>query len=54
MMKMYKLKLLSKEDLAQTLRACQASQNEMKSKDRDDACAFIREIKEMEGHTNNN
>ena len=33
----FKDKLLSKEDLTKTLRAFQASQNEMKSKDRDDA-----------------
>ena len=35
LMNAYKEKLLSKEDLTQILRACQASQNEMKSKDRD-------------------
>jgi len=35
----YKEKLLSKEELTQTLRACQASQNEMNSKDRNDARA---------------
>ena len=34
------LNLLSKDDLTQTLCACQASQNEMKSKDRDDARAI--------------
>jgi len=33
----YKAKILSKEDLTHTLRAYQASSNEMKSKDRDDA-----------------
>ena len=33
--KAYRQKLISKEDLAQTLRAHQASQNEMKSEDRD-------------------
>ena len=33
-------KLLSKDELAQTLRAHQASLNEMKSKERDDAIAF--------------
>ena len=37
LMKAYKAKLLSKEELSQTLRAFQASTNEMKSKDRDDA-----------------
>ena len=37
LMKFYKAKLLSKEDLAQTLRDFQSSNNEMKSKDRDDA-----------------
>ena len=39
LMSAYKEKLLSKEDLTQTLRACQASQNEMKSKDRDNYVA---------------
>ena len=39
LMKMYKDKLLSKEDLTRTLRAFQASSNEMKCKDRDDARA---------------
>ena len=33
---MYKDKILSKEELTQTLRDFQSSQNEMKSKDRDD------------------
>ena len=33
----YELKLLSKDDLAKTLRAHQASLNDLKSKDRDDA-----------------
>jgi len=37
LMEFYKDNSLSKEDLAQTLRAYQASSNEMKSKDRDDA-----------------
>jgi len=37
MMDAYKDKELSKEELSQTLRAFQASTNEMKSKDRDDA-----------------
>ena len=35
----YKRKLVSKEDLAKTLRAYQASTNEMKSRDRDDGIA---------------
>ena len=37
LMKFYRDKELSKEELSQTLRAFQASTNEMKSKDRDDA-----------------
>ena len=36
-MKAYKNKELSKEDLSKTLRAYQASINETRSKDRDDA-----------------
>lgn len=40
LMKAYKDKNLSKEELAQTLRAFQASCIEMKSKDRDDSKAF--------------
>ena len=40
---LYKQKLLSKDELTQTLRACQASNNEMKSTDRDDARAFFEE-----------
>ena len=36
----YRNKLLSKDDLTQTLRAFQASRDEMKSKDRDDAQAM--------------
>jgi len=39
LMKYYKDKSISKEELAQTLRAFQASSGEMKSKDRDDARA---------------
>jgi len=39
LMKMYKDKLLSKENLTQALRAFQTSENAMKSKDRDDARA---------------
>ena len=39
LMNAYKDKLVSKEDLTQTLRACQASQNEMKSIDRDNYVA---------------
>jgi len=41
LMKMYKKNALSKEDLTQTLRSFQTSSNEMKSKDRDDARAFL-------------
>ena len=37
LMKAYKNKLLSKEDLSKTLRAYQTSSNETRSKDRDDA-----------------
>ena len=40
LMMAYKEKLLSKEQLTQTLQAFQASNDEMKSKDRDDARAF--------------
>ena len=40
LMEFYKVKLISKEDLTQTLRAHQTSLNEMKSKERDDAIAF--------------
>ena len=43
LMTKYKQKLVSKEDLAETLRAYQASSNEMKSKDRDDASAILRD-----------
>ena len=41
LMRFYKDKVLSKEDLTQTLRAYQASINNMKSKDRDEARAFF-------------
>jgi len=41
----YKDKLLSKDELSQTLRAFQISKDEMKSKDRDDARALNRQIK---------
>lgn len=41
LMKAYREKALSKEDLTQVLRAFQTSSNEMKSKDRDDARAFM-------------
>ena len=41
LMNMYKDNLLSKEDLAQTLRDFQSSNNEMKSEDRDEARAFF-------------
>ena len=40
LMDTYKRKLVSKEDLAKTLRAYQASTDEMKSEDREDARAF--------------
>ena len=42
LMKYYKDKLLSKEDLTQTLRAYQASINETKSKEREDAKVIFR------------
>ena len=42
LMQSYKIKQLSKEDLTQTLRAYQASSNETKSKDREDAKAFMK------------
>ena len=42
-MKAYKDNLVSKEDLAQTLRAFQVSNDLMKSKERDDARAFYEE-----------
>jgi len=40
LMDLYKVKVISKEDLAKTLRAHQTSLNEMKSKEREDAHAF--------------
>ena len=40
LMNAYKGKLLSKEDLSQTLRAYQVTSNEMKSKDRDEAKSY--------------
>lgn len=43
LMKLYKDKSLSKEELTQTLRAFQASTNEMKSKDRDEARVLFHE-----------
>ena len=42
LMKLYKLNELSKEELAQTLRAFQTSSNAMKNKDRDDYVEFLR------------
>ena len=48
LMKAYKNKDLSKEELTQTLHAYQASSNEMKSKDRDDACAFAAHREQVE------
>ena len=41
LMAKYKAKLLSKDDLTKILRAFQASSNAMKSKDRDDARAYM-------------
>ena len=41
LMKMYKLELLSKEELTQTLRAHQTSSNELNSKERDDAREMV-------------
>ena len=41
LMNMYKNKDLSKEELSQTLQAFQASKNEVRSKDRDEALAFL-------------
>lgn len=41
LMKVYKAKFLPKEELAQTLRAFQASNNLADSKDRDDARAYL-------------
>ena len=43
LMRAYKEKLIAKEELTHTLRACQASQNEMKSEDRDEAKLFNKE-----------
>lgn len=43
MMKFYKDKLLSKEELTQILRAHQTSSNELRTNDRDEACAFYAE-----------
>ena len=46
LMKAYKAKLLSKEELTQTLRAFQTSSNELKSKDRDEARVISKEWEE--------
>ena len=43
LMKVYKQKLLSKEDLTQTLRAYQTSSNDTKSKDRENAARLMKE-----------
>ena len=43
LMKAYKEKALSKEDLSQTLRAFQASRDETKSKDRENAARLMKE-----------
>jgi len=40
----YKVKAISKEDLTQTLRAFQASSNELRNKDRDEACEFYADM----------
>ena len=40
-MKLYRHNIVSKEYLTQVLRTFQASSNELKSKDRDDARAYI-------------
>ena len=45
LMRHYKNKLLSKEEITQTLRAFQTSNNELKSKDREDARAFMERLK---------
>ena len=44
LMERYKNKLLNKEDLTKTLRAFQTSSNAMKSKERDEARAFLQEF----------
>jgi len=43
LMNMYKDKLLSKEELTQTLRSFHASSNEMKSRERDEAHAYLQQ-----------
>ena len=43
LMDAYKNKLLSKEELTQILRAHQTSSNELRTNDRDEACAFYAE-----------
>ena len=45
LMRFYKHKLLSKEDLTQTLRAYQASSSETKSKDRENATRILEEAR---------
>ena len=47
LMKFYKDKLLSKEELTQTLRAHQTSSNEMKSKDRDEAISINKQMERL-------
>ena len=44
LMERYKSKLLDKEVLTKTLRAFQTSSNAMKSKERDEARAFLQEF----------
>ena len=43
LMNAYKDKLLSKEELTQTLRSFHASSNEMKSRERDEAHAYLQQ-----------
>ena len=49
LMKLYKAKVLSKDDLTQILRAFQTSYDEMKSKDRDDAREKRKSFKQGNG-----
>ena len=49
LMDIYKQQLLPKEELAQTLRAYQASRDETKSRDRDDARLFEEMLRHREG-----
>ena len=47
LMKVYKMKELPKEELAQTLRSYHASSNEMKSKDRDEAISINKQMERL-------